>query len=71
MSNVLSALSLLMRFIFVADDHDPAVSLDDFALVAHGFDRRSYFHFLSPCIKYFSGDSQDLLRHVILPLVRS
>ena len=38
------ALSLLVALIFRADHHDFAVSLDDFALVAHGFDGRSDFH---------------------------
>ena len=40
------ALSLLMALILRADDHDLSVSLDDLALVAHGLDRRTYFHCL-------------------------
>ena len=43
-----SALSLLVALVLGTDDHDFAVSLDDFALVAHRFDRRSYFHFFIP-----------------------
>ena len=34
-----------MALVFGADDHNFAVALDDFAFVAHGFDRRSDFHF--------------------------
>ena len=34
-----------MALVFRADDHDFSVSLDDLALVAHGLDRRTYFHF--------------------------
>ena len=34
-----------MALILRADDHDFAVSLDDLALVAHGLDGRTYFHF--------------------------
>ena len=40
-----SALTLLMLGIF-ADNHYPAFSLDNLALVAHRLDRRSYFHFI-------------------------
>ena len=29
-----------------ADHHDLTVALDDLAFLAHGFDRRSYFHFV-------------------------
>lgn len=32
-----------------ADNHNFAVSLDDLALVAHGFDRGSDFHFCISC----------------------
>lgn len=31
------ALSLLMAFVLGANNHDFAVSFDDFALIAHGF----------------------------------
>ena len=34
-----------MALILGADDHDLSVSLDDLALIAHGLDRRTYFHF--------------------------
>lgn len=27
-----------------ADDHNLAVAFDDFAFIAHGLNRRSYFH---------------------------
>ena len=33
-----------MALVFGTNYHDFAVSLDDFALVAHGFDGRSDFH---------------------------
>ena len=33
-----------MGLILRADDHNFSVSLDDLALVAHGFDGRTYFH---------------------------
>ena len=42
--NCFSALSLLMALIFGADDHNFSVSLDDFALIAHGLYGRSDFH---------------------------
>ena len=55
-----------------ADYHYSAVSFDNFALVAHRFYRRSNFHFsFSLLIKLFSSIFYDLLRHVILPFVRS
>jgi hypothetical protein len=38
-----STLALLMLGVF-ADDHDPAFSLDNLALIAHRLHRRSYFH---------------------------
>ena len=34
-----------MALILGADDHDLSVSLDDLALIAHGLDGRTYFHF--------------------------
>ena len=33
-----------MRRILTANDHHFAVTANDFALVAHGLDRRPYFH---------------------------
>lgn len=55
-----------------ADDHNSTVSFDNFALIAHRFYRRSDFHFLfSLLIKLLSSIDYDLLRHVILPFVRS
>ena len=36
-----------------ADDHNFSVSLDDLALVAHGLDGRTYFHFLVLLTKSF------------------
>lgn len=42
------ALTLFMALVLGADDHDLAVSLNDFALVAHRLDRRSDFHFMIP-----------------------
>ena len=39
-----STLALLVLGI-LADDHDPAFSLDNLALIAHRLHRRSYFHF--------------------------
>ena len=48
------ALSLLMALALGADDHNSAVSLDYFALVAHRFYRRSDFHCIfSLLIKLF------------------
>ena len=46
-------LSLLMALVFRTDHHDFAVSLDHFALVAHGFDGRSYFHIVTSML-FFS-----------------
>ena len=43
-----SALALLMALVLGADDHNLAVPFDDFAFVAHGFDRRSDFHKIPP-----------------------
>ena len=37
-------LSLLVALVLRADDHNFSVSLDDLALVAHGFDGRTHFH---------------------------
>ena len=42
-----SALSLLVLGIFT-DDPDLSLSLNDFALIADRFYRRSYFHFCPP-----------------------
>lgn len=42
--HALLALALLMRRILTANDHHFAVTANDFALIAHGFYRRSYFH---------------------------
>ena len=42
------ALALLVALVLGTDDHDLAVAFDNFALVAHRFDRRSDFHFLIP-----------------------
>ena len=48
------ALSLLMALALGADYHNSAVSLDNFALVAHRFYRRSDFHCIfSLLIKLF------------------
>ena len=44
------ALSLLVLGVFT-DDPDLTLSLNDFALVADRFYRRSYFHFLPPSLK--------------------
>ena len=41
------ALSLLVLGV-VTDDPDLTLSLNDFALIADRFYRRSYFHFLPP-----------------------
>ena len=38
------ALSLLMALTFWANYHNSAISFDNFALIAHRFYRRSYFH---------------------------
>lgn len=40
-----SALSLFVALALGADHHHSAVSLDNFALIAHRFYGRSYFHF--------------------------
>ena len=40
-----SALSLFVALALGANHHHSAVSLDHFALIAHRFYRRSYFHF--------------------------
>ena len=48
----------------LADDHYLALALDNLALVAHRFYRRSYFHCNLPFLNY-------LALHVILPFVRS
>ena len=40
------ALSLLMALALGANHHYSAVSLDHFALIAHRFYGRSYFHFI-------------------------
>ena len=45
---IFSALALFMALVFGADDHNFAVPFDDFAFVAHGFDRRSDFHIVPP-----------------------
>lgn len=65
-----SALSLLMTLVFGTNYHYFSVSLDYLALIAHGFYGRSDFHFefLSFCVICLS---QDLLRQVILPFVKS
>ena len=42
------ALSLLMALVFGTNYHHFAVSLDDLALIAHGFYGRTYFHFDLP-----------------------
>ncbi len=39
------ALTLFMALVLGTDYHNFAVSLYYFALIAHGFYRRSYFHF--------------------------
>ena len=44
----LSALSLFVALVLGTDYHDPAVSLDDFAFIAHRLYRRSNFHCFSP-----------------------
>jgi hypothetical protein len=49
-------LTLFVARVLAANDHDLAVTAYDFALVAHGFYRRSYFHDVAPCredIGYF------------------
>jgi len=54
----LLALSLLMRRRLGADYHNSAVSLDDLALIAHGLNGRTYFHFpvLLFCIcRFYQG----------------
>lgn len=38
-------LSLFVAFVFRTNNHYFSVSFDNFALVAHRFNRRSYFHF--------------------------
>ena len=48
------ALLLLMLGI-LADDHDPALALDDLALFAHGLNGRSHFHGSTSIL--ISGDS--------------
>ena len=45
----------------LADDHDAALALDDLALLAHGLNRRSDFHYIS----------SYLLLHTIRPRVMS
>ncbi len=61
-----------MTLVFRAYNHNFAVSFDNLALVAHGFYRRSYFHnILLDSIICFYPNGQFLLRHVILPLVKS
>ena len=60
-----SALLLLMLGI-LADDHDAALALDDLALFADGFHRRTNFHRYPLLIQ-----DQFLLRQVIRPRVRS
>ncbi len=67
------ALSLFMALTLGADYHNSAVSFDYFALVAHRFYRRSDFHCIfSLLIKLFCRSvAYDLLRHVILPFVKS
>ena len=47
------ALPLLMALVFRANDHHFSVSLDDLALVAHGFDGRTNFHILIPLCLLF------------------
>ncbi len=42
------ALSLLVVFVLGTDNHDFAVSFNNFALIAHRFYRRSDFHNISP-----------------------
>ena len=80
------ALSLLVLRIF-ADDHNAAVAANDLALLAHWFDRRSYFHCYDhsfPFRELFLPRNREklrfafdflrcvyLLRHVILPRVKS
>ena len=67
------ALSLFVALALGADNHNSAVSLDNFALIAHRFYRRSNFHCnFSLLIKSLSSlKFYDLLRHVILPFVKS
>ena len=43
------ALSLFMALALGANYHNSTVSFDNFALIAHRFYRRSYFHNFSPC----------------------
>lgn len=45
-SRSLSLLLLMLRI--GTDDHDFASATNDFALLAHGLDRRSYLHFEPP-----------------------
>jgi hypothetical protein len=60
------ALSLLVLGIF-ADNHYLALALDDFALFAHGFDGRSYFHLFKPPLfasPGYSSARQIIWRHL-------
>ena len=61
------ALLLLVLGIF-ANDHDAALTLDNLALFADGFNGRSYFHV---CCLLTSSIDQFLLRQVIRPRVKS
>ena len=59
MSNLqtISALFLLMFGIFRANNHDFSVTLDNFALVTHGFNRRSNFHTLLQLVLVSPNDA--------------
>src|SRR5579862_7191715 len=66
-----SALPLLVTGIR-ADHEHPPVAADDLALLAHRFDRRSYFHarFALVVEQFPSGTSARLWRPVRSPLPR-
>ena len=53
--NQFLALSLFMALVFGANDHNFSVSLDDLALVAHGFYGRSDFHDMFTSLFYLSS----------------
>ena len=48
LTSVKLSLPLFVTGILAANDHNFAVTADNFAFVAHRFDRRSYFHDVSP-----------------------
>ena len=44
------ALTLFVTGVLTANDHHFSVTADNFAFITHGFNRRSYFHDVSPVI---------------------